>query len=78
MPAETMLKATPHSLRPRTAGMCGCRGHTMRTSIWRVWVERIAAQPLACTYVYFMHEDEALGTRFAQRLNELWCAMSEK
>lgn len=36
------------------------------------WVERIAAQPLTCTYVYFMHEDEALGTRFAQLLNELW------
>ena len=36
------------------------------------WVERIAAQPLSCTYVYFMHEDEALGTRFAQILNDLW------
>ena len=40
----------------------------------RAWVERIAAQRLARTYVYFMHEDEALGTRFAQRLNELWHA----
>jgi uncharacterized protein YecE (DUF72 family) len=38
----------------------------------RAWVERIAAQRLARIYVYFMHEDEALGTRFAQRLNELW------
>lgn len=38
------------------------------------WAERIAAQPLACAYVYFMHEDEALGTRFARRLNELWSA----
>lgn len=36
------------------------------------WVERIAAQPLERIYVYFMHEDEALGTRFAQRLMELW------
>ena len=36
------------------------------------WVERIAAQELACTYVYFMHEDEALATRFAKLLNELW------
>jgi uncharacterized protein YecE (DUF72 family) len=42
----------------------------------RAWVERLAAQPLACTYVYFMHEDEALGTRFAQLLNELWHANS--
>jgi uncharacterized protein YecE (DUF72 family) len=35
------------------------------------WIERIEASPVPCTYVYFMHEDEALGTRFAQRLNEL-------
>ena len=38
------------------------------------WVERIAAQPLARAYVYFKHEDEALGTRFAQRFDELWRA----
>jgi uncharacterized protein YecE (DUF72 family) len=42
----------------------------------RAWVERLAAQPLTCTYVYFMHEDEALGTGFAQLLNELWRANS--
>ena len=35
------------------------------------WLDRIAAQPLARVYVYFMHEDDALGTRFAQRLMEL-------
>jgi uncharacterized protein YecE (DUF72 family) len=40
----------------------------------RAWTARIAAVPLAQTYVYFMHEDDALGTRFAQRLNELWAA----
>ena len=38
----------------------------------QVWAERLASQPLARTYVYFMHEDEALGTKFAQRLFELW------
>jgi len=38
----------------------------------RGWAERIATQPLARAYVYFMHEDEALGTRFARRLLELW------
>ena len=32
---------------------------------------RAAARP---RYVYFMHEDEALGTRFARRLLELWAA----
>jgi len=36
------------------------------------WATRIAAKALLETYVYFMHEDEALGTRFARRLNELW------
>jgi uncharacterized protein YecE (DUF72 family) len=36
------------------------------------WAERIAAQRLPCTYVYFMHEDEALGARFATTLNEAW------
>jgi len=38
----------------------------------RGWVERIRAQPLARSYVYFMHEDDALGTKFARRLLELW------
>jgi uncharacterized protein YecE (DUF72 family) len=36
------------------------------------WVERLALQPLRRTYVYFMHEDEALGTRFARSLNDVW------
>jgi len=38
----------------------------------RAWTTRIADAALPLTYVYFMHEDEALGTRFALRLNELW------
>jgi uncharacterized protein YecE (DUF72 family) len=42
----------------------------------RAWAERIAAAPVARTYVYFMHEDEALGTRFAARLAEIWQTMS--
>jgi len=36
------------------------------------WVERIKAQPLERAYVYFKHEDEALGTKFAKRFTELW------
>jgi uncharacterized protein YecE (DUF72 family) len=40
----------------------------------QTWVERIADRQLARTYVYFMHEDEAVGTRFARRMNELWHA----
>jgi uncharacterized protein YecE (DUF72 family) len=41
-----------------------------------VWAAQIAAKELPKTYVYFMHEDEALGTRFARRLNEAWAALS--
>jgi uncharacterized protein YecE (DUF72 family) len=40
----------------------------------RAWALAIAAKGLPKTYVYFMHEDEALGTRFARRLTELWQA----
>ena len=36
------------------------------------WVERIKAQPLVRAYVYFKHEDEARGTKFAQRFIETW------
>ncbi len=36
------------------------------------WVERIAAQAFARVYVYFMHEDDALGAVFARKLMELW------
>jgi uncharacterized protein YecE (DUF72 family) len=38
------------------------------------WVERVQAQPLERVYIYFKHEDEALGTKFAQRFAELWSA----
>ncbi|HYC48365.1 MAG TPA: DUF72 domain-containing protein [Burkholderiales bacterium] len=40
----------------------------------RSWAERIITQRLACTYVYFMHEDEALGCRFASMLNRVCAA----
>ena len=44
----------------------------------RAWAERIEAEPLSCTYVYFMHEDEALGCRFAQTLNDVCAEMRSK
>lgn len=40
----------------------------------RAWIERIAAQRWAQAYVYFKHEDEALGPRFAERFEALWGA----
>ena len=42
----------------------------------RAWADQIAAKALPRTYVYFMHEDEALGTRFARCLNDLWAGHS--
>lgn len=36
------------------------------------WAEQIAAQPWRRAYVYFKHEDEALGPKFARRFCELW------
>ncbi len=36
------------------------------------WAERIASQRLTRAYVYFKHEDEGLGPKFAQRFNEIW------
>ncbi len=38
------------------------------------WVRQLAAKPLVRAYVYFKHEDGALGTQFSQRFNELWRA----
>jgi uncharacterized protein YecE (DUF72 family) len=36
------------------------------------WVQRIAAQPWTRAYVYFKHEDEGAGPKFAARFAELW------
>ena len=36
------------------------------------WVKRVAAQPWTRAYVYFKHEDEAAGPRFAARFAGLW------
>jgi uncharacterized protein YecE (DUF72 family) len=36
------------------------------------WVRRIAGQPWTRAYVYFKHEGEGAGPRFAARFAELW------
>ena len=36
------------------------------------WAEKIAALALERAYVYFMHEDDALGAVFARKLLDLW------
>jgi uncharacterized protein YecE (DUF72 family) len=38
----------------------------------RTWVKQVAAQPWERAYVYFKHEDEGLGPKFAARFVELW------
>jgi len=44
----------------------------------RAWVKQIAAQPWERAYVYFKHEDEGLGPKFAARFSELWQASRDK
>jgi uncharacterized protein YecE (DUF72 family) len=44
----------------------------------RAWVERIAAQNLERTYVYFMHEDGAMGTGWAKQVLEVWREMTPR
>lgn len=36
------------------------------------WAQKIAGLRLEGAYVYFMHEDDALGTAFARKLLDLW------
>jgi uncharacterized protein YecE (DUF72 family) len=36
------------------------------------WAQRLATLPLQKMYVYFMHEDDAVGTRFARTLMDEW------
>jgi len=38
----------------------------------KTWIDQIGAQASTRVYVYFMHEDEAKGTRYAQRMMALW------
>lgn len=40
------------------------------------WAERLATAKVPVTYVYFMHEDEALGTGFALRLLQAWARVT--
>jgi len=40
------------------------------------WAQRIAEKQVPRTYVYFMHEDDALGTKFAKVLGDCWAAMA--
>ena len=47
------------------------RTHYEETEL-RAWAERLASLPLARIYVYFMHEDDAVGTRFARTLIDCW------
>ena len=42
----------------------------------RAWAGRIAAHGAARTYVYFMHEDDALGTKWAATLAAQWRAIT--
>ena len=44
----------------------------------RAWADRIRAQPWESAYVFFKHEDEAKGPRFAGQLNEALAELNPK
>ncbi len=73
--ADTDTGDTPFVVTARNAYVRLRRTHYESDEL-RAWAERIAARmtehKLARTYVYFMHEDDALGTRFALTLMEHW------
>jgi uncharacterized protein YecE (DUF72 family) len=39
------------------------------------WAERLTTLGLERVYVYFMHEDDAVGTRFARVLTDHWTSL---
>jgi uncharacterized protein YecE (DUF72 family) len=69
---DTEEGASPPLVTTSDSGYLRLRRTHYDDSDLREWAERIAAQSLARTYVYFMHEDDALGTVFARKLMELW------
>jgi uncharacterized protein YecE (DUF72 family) len=44
----------------------------------RAWAERIQSQPWESAYVFFKHEDEAKGPRFAEQFNQALAELKGK
>jgi uncharacterized protein YecE (DUF72 family) len=75
--ADTDEGETPPLVATAKSGYLRLRRAAYSDGDLRAWAERVAAQPWERAYVYFKHEDEGLGPKFALRFVELWEAARE-
>jgi uncharacterized protein YecE (DUF72 family) len=70
--ADTDTGDPPPLIATADAGYLRLRRETYADRELADWVTRITAQPWRRAYVYFKHEDEATGPKFAARFAALW------
>ncbi|MBA2481512.1 MAG: hypothetical protein H0V44_12680 [Planctomycetes bacterium] len=70
-PAVTRIRPGGAASIPSTWGYLRLRRERYDTRSLRAWSRRIRAQRWTSTHVFFKHEDQARGPRYAQRLMEL-------
>jgi len=75
--AETDEQEAP-SVATGNWGYLRLRRSDYDASSIRVWAERIRSQPWESAYIFFKHEDEAKGPRFAGQLNEALAELNPK
>ena len=72
--ADTDKGDSPPLVATAALGYLRLRREAYSDSDLKDWVKRIAAQPWTRAYVYFKHEDEGAGPKFAARFAELWAS----
>jgi uncharacterized protein YecE (DUF72 family) len=72
--ADTDEGESPPLVATAASGYLRLRRTAYSDAELKAWVKQISAQPWARAYVYFKHEDEGLGPKFAARFAELWSA----
>ena len=72
--ADTDKGDSPPLVATAKSGYLRLRRTAYSDAELRAWVRQVAAQPWERAYVYFKHEDEGLGPKFAARFIELWRA----
>jgi uncharacterized protein YecE (DUF72 family) len=70
--ADTDEGDSPPLVATASSGYLRLRRTAYSDAELKSWVGRIAAQPWDRAYVYFKHEDEGLGPKFAARFAQLW------
>ena len=72
--ADTDKGESPPLVATAKSGYLRLRRVAYSDAELQAWVKQIAAQPWERAFVYFKHEDEGLGPKFAARFTELWRA----